>query len=323
MKDTAQILESIRPTLESLEPGRHFYHKRKWIYLTLLFVPLAGILSLFFFVDSPVFVGIGAAIWFIIGIVLYQIRAGSVARAFKSKYKNTVVPPLLNTIDSQLGYEPEGGIGSGVFVDSELYKTQPDRYSTEDLIRGRYGETSLMLAEIHAEDRQTTTDSEGRTRTRYVTIFKGLMLVADFHKHFQGRTFVFPDKAEKLFGGVGRFFQKLSGRKSTDLIQLEDPEFEKAFAVHATDEIEARYILSTSMMRRLLDMKSRFGDDVRVGFKNSSVYLAVPHREAFLEPKLGTEATDPEQVEQFLGQLRYFLDTIEELNLNTRIWSKE
>ncbi|NIP92937.1 MAG: DUF3137 domain-containing protein, partial [Akkermansiaceae bacterium] len=61
------------------------------------------------------------------------------------------------------------------------------------------------------EDKRTRTDSKGRTQTYWVTIFKGLLVVADFHKHFKSEVTVMPDFAESAFGRIGRFFQKLGG----------------------------------------------------------------------------------------------------------------
>ena len=310
------------PTLERLEPDRLLYLKRQRIYLTVLLVPLIGLIGAGVAAGSEVGFFIGAGVWFVIGIILYQIRAGSIASRFKKQYKLSVIPQLVKSIDSQLEYSPDSGLSASSFTGSELFTKGPDRYQSEDLIHGKFGETYLQLAEVHAEDRQTTTDSKGRTKTRYVTIFKGLLLIADFHKHFSGRTFVLPDTAEKLFGRFGRHFQKFGGRRETDLVHLEDPEFERLFATYSTDEIECRYILSTSMMRRLLEMRERFGKDVRVGFKDSSIVLAVPHSQAFLEPSTSCSATDDTQVRSMLHQLQYFLDTVEELDLNTRIWSK-
>ncbi|MEM9018776.1 MAG: DUF3137 domain-containing protein, partial [Verrucomicrobiota bacterium] len=288
-----------------------------------LLVPFFPLIGLVFLTDANIFVFIGMGVWLLIGLSLYSIRAGSIATRYKKNYKNEVIPRLLALIDPQLGHLPESGIPSSLFVASELYTSKPDRYSTEDLITGKYGKTNLQLAEVHAEDRRTTTDSKGRTRTSYVTIFDGLFLIADFHKHFHGRTFIFPDKAESLFGGVGRFFQKMGGRSGTSLIQLEDPEFEEKFAVYSTDEVEVRYLLSTAMMLRILEMQARFGRDVRLAFKDSSLILAVPHSKPFLEPRTSTPATDWKQAANMLTDLRFFLETIEELDLNTRIWTKE
>ncbi len=322
MRGFEQIVDETLPTLEGLENDRQLYLKRRRVYLPVLLVPLIGLVGAGLAAGSELTLFIGAGVWFVVGTILYQVRAGSLASRFKKQYKLSVIPRLLQSIDSQLEYSPDRGLSADSFVGSELYTKRPDRYRSEDLIHGKYGATYLQLAEIHAEERQTTTDSKGHTKTRYVTIFRGLLLLADFHKHFSGRTFVLPDTAEKLFGRFGRHFQKFGGRRETDLVHLEDPEFERLFATYSTDEVECRYILSTSMMRRLLEMRERFGKDVRVGFKDSNIVLAVPHSHAFLEPSTSSPATDDTQVKSMLHQLRYFLDTVEELDLNTRIWSK-
>lgn len=323
MRDVADIIQQMMPTLERLEPARQLYRRRQKTYLLILFLPLFALIAVSFTIEASVIGFIIAGVWFVIGILLYQFRAASHGRMYILHYKRTVIPALLGTIDPNLQYDPKSGIPSSTFVGTELYQTSPDRYNTEDLIHGNYGKTYLQLAEIDAEERRTRTDSKGRSETCYVTIFDGLLLIADFHKHFHGRTFVFPDKAEKTFGSVGRFFQKMGGRRDTSLLRLEDPEFENAFAVYSTDRVEARYILSTSMMRRILDMRSRFGNEVRLGFKESCLFLSVPHSSPYLEPKTSLPATETAQVQNMLFELRYFLDTVEELDLNTRIWTKE
>lgn len=323
MIDLSKLTTELLPTLEKLEGDRRVYKTRQRIFGPIGFLLPASGATAGYFGGNMFLLVLGIILGALIGGVLYFFTAGARGAAYRRDYKNTVNSRLVSLIDPNLTYRAEGGIGADFFVASELFGKSPDRYSTEDLIEGDYGKTSLKLAEIHAEERHTSTDSEGRTRTSYSTIFKGLLLIADFHKHFQGRTFVFPDVAEKMFGKFGRNFQKLGGRKGTSLIHLEDPEFEQAFAVHSTDQTEARYVLSTSMMRRILDMKNRFGKDVRLAFKDSCVWLAVPHSKAYLEPKTNVSATDETQVQQMLEEIKTFLDTIEELNLNTRIWTKE
>ncbi len=322
MRNIDQVIDQLLQTLTDLESGRKDYISRRSRYLVLLISPLA--LLIFVALTSsqkiPWFIGSGA--WLVIGTIIYQVRVASLGHEYIRHYKKTVIPALLSAIDPNLVYNPDGGISSSTFVDTELYTTHPDRYSTEDLIQGNYGKTFLQLAEIYAEERRSRTDSDGRKETYYVTIFNGLFLIADFHKHFHGRTFILPDNSEKSFGGVARFFQKMGGRRETNLIRLEDPEFENAFAVYATDEVEARYILSTAMLRRVLDMRNRFGKDVRLAFKESCLILAVPHAKPFLEPKTSMPATDQTQIRGMLRELQLILDTIEELDLNTRIWSK-
>jgi len=318
-----EVCRELLPTLEEMEVERREYRKRRAITLPFSIL-LAGCGVAYVFFGEVGFLSILLAILGVVAsFILYHFSAGHLGATYKRNYKALVITKLVSLIDPGLSYSASSGIPALEYLQSELYTKNPDRYSTEDLIEGDYGKTSLRLAEVHAEDRQTTTDSKGRTRTRYVTIFKGLLLMADFHKEFHGRTFVFPDKAEKMFGFLGRKLQKLSGRRDTELVQLEDPEFEQAFVIHSTDQVEARYILSTSMMRRLLEMRNRFGKDVRIGFKDSCVWLAVPHSKPYLEPSTAIPATDETQIHQMLDEIKLFLDTIDELNLNTRIWSKE
>lgn len=323
MTELDSIYQRLLPTLDELEQARVAYLRRKAIFLPIaILLPVAGLgfglmakLGLFIFFLAIILGGIGG--------VIYHFNAGKLGSAYIERYKSTVLPALVSMVDPQLKFQGSGGIPKGSFIDSELFSTRPDRYNTEDLIHGYHGKTFLQLAEIHAEDERQRTDSDGKTETYYVTIFKGVLLIADFNKHFHGRTFIFPDAAEKMFGAFGRAFQKMGGRQGTDLIQLEDPEFEKAFVVHSTDQVESRYILSSAMMRRFLDVRARFGKDVRAAFKDSCLYLAVPHSHPYLEPKSSVAATERTQVQGMMEEMRMFLDVIEVLDLNTRIWTKE
>lgn len=323
MKNLDQILDHLRPTLEQLETDRQLYRKRKRVHLLWLFLPLPLFLLAGFLLETIVLLIVLPVIWLITHLTIYYYRVGKLGGAYLASYKTTVIPALAYAIDSELSYGAHQGIPESTFVGTELFNTSPDRYHTEDLIQGKYGKTFLQLAEVDAEERRTRRDSKGNRETYYVTIFDGLLLIADFHKHFHGRTFIFPDHSEKTFGNFARFFQKMGGRSDTNLIRLEDPEFENAFSVYSTDEVEARYILSTAMMRRILDMRKRFGKDIRIGFKASSLVLAVPHNRPYLEPDTSTPATDVQQIRGMLFELKYFLDTVEELDLNTRIWTKE
>lgn len=322
MKDIENVIDEVYPTLQKIEQDRLEYIKKRsntiWsVIVPALVVALIITISFFPFGIISLFVAaIGSGI-------AYHFMAGKYGASYVDSYKQIVISKLVNTVDPNLHYDSARGIEEDFFIKSELFTSNPDRYRTEDLIYGEYGKTQFHLGEIHAEDKQTSTDKDGNRKTKYVTIFKGLLLVADFHKHFQGRTFVLPDHAERTLGSLGRTLQKLGGRRGTELVQMEDPEFENEFAVHSTDQIESRYILSPALMRRLLDMKERFGKDVRVAFKDSFVWIAVPHRHPYLEPSTKTEATDSSQIHSMLGEISAFIEIIEELDLNTRIWTKE
>ncbi len=45
-------------------------------------------------------------------------------------------------------------------------------------------------------------------------------------------------------------------------IEMENPDFEKGFAVYGTDQVEARYILTPAMMGKILDFRTKVGQDI-------------------------------------------------------------
>jgi hypothetical protein len=105
-------------------------------------------------------------------------------------------------------------------------------------------------------------------------------------------------------------------------VKLEDPEFEKMFAVSSTDQIEARYILSPSMMRRLLDLRARHGNELHISFIGNHIYLALPQNSDLFEPPSLRTPLTVDAVRRIIADLQSVLCIVEELDLNTRIWSK-
>jgi hypothetical protein len=103
---------------------------------------------------------------------------------------------------------------------------------------------------------------------------------------------------------------------------MEDPEFEAEFVVYGTDQVEARYVLSTSMLRRILEIRRRWATDVRLAFLESHVYLTIAQAQDWFEPNVYRSARDPHQIQELADQIALCLHLVDELNLNTRIWSK-
>jgi hypothetical protein len=150
-------------------------------------------------------------------------------------------------------------------------------------------------------------------------MFKGLFFTADFNKKFYGKTVVLPDTAERLFGGLGSMFQKINAPRG-ELIRLEDPEFERLFVVYGDDQIESRYILSTSLMRRIVDFRGRTGKAVMLSFVGSEVFVAIPYKRALFEPSVFSRITGFDVVRECFEDLELALGIVEDLDLNTRIW---
>ena len=262
-------------------------------------------------------------IFFLVGgIIIGAIVFTFIGKGYKSQFKQQIITKIVQFAEPGLSYHPEGMIDEHTFKSSKLFTEGIDRYRGEDLVQGRIEKTDIVFSEVHAEYKTTTTDSKGRTQTQWHTIFKGLFFIADFNKHFQGQTLVLPDSAEKMFGGFGKMLQSWNiGRP--DLIKLEDPEFEREFVVYGSDQIEARYILSTSLMRRILDFKQKTGTKIYLSFTGSKVYVAVPMAKNMFEPKYFARVNDFAPILDYYRDLEFSVGIVDDLNLNTRIWTKE
>jgi len=236
------------------------------------------------------------------------------------QFKVSVISKIVAFIDPSLEYWPKGTVGPGRFVSSCIFNRVPDRLRGDDHVKGRIGTTSIEFSELHAEYKTESYSSRGRRR-HWHTIFKGLFFIADFNKAFYGITVVLPDTAEKLFGGAGTFFQSLEKSRG-ELIKLEDPEFEKLFVVYGSDQIESRYILSTSLMERIVNFRKKTGRQIYLSFVGSQVFVAVSYRKALFEPKVFSTITEFKCAEEYFDDLHLAIGIVDDLNLNTRIWSK-
>lgn len=257
----------------------------------------------------------------IIGIVGLFIVNNKQRKEFTVVFKEKIIKKIVEFINPELKYSPEGFISSGEFCKSEIFRQYPDRYNGDDLVSGKIDKTDISFSEIHAKYKTESSDDNGK-KEQWHKLFDGLFFVADFHKNFKGKYFVLPDFAEKTFGSIGKFFQKMTiGRGQ--LIHLEDPEFEKEFAVYGNDQVEARYILSSNMMRRMLDFKNRTAKNIYISFVDSSIYVAIPYSKPLFEPKFFSSVLNQKKTSEYFEDLNLVISIVEDLNLNTRIWGKE
>jgi hypothetical protein len=259
---------------------------------------------------------IAVAIGFIaLASITYRFMTQGYAKDFKSK----IITPLIGAIDSNLLYNPDFMISQHLFERSQLFNHKVDRYNGNDYVKGSIDGVPLEFSDVHAE--YQTKDSKGRTQ--WHTLFRGLFLVAEFNKYFKSKTVILPDQAEKNFGTlIGGWLQSINFSRD-DLIRLDDPEFEKAFVVYGNDPIEVRYILSHSMMKRILEFQKKITHPLFVSFVHNHIHIGIGTKKDLFEPAVFTSLLDFKQAMEYINTLRYTIGLVEELKLNEKLWSKE
>jgi hypothetical protein len=314
----------LQPILQELEKRRVKTRDRALFSGFIVFI----VITLLALAIGRALGGVAFFIIVIVGPITWWLINRGAINDYRSQFKQQVVGRLVNLYNPDLTYSPNEGITRSEFQASQIYRHRIDRYSKEDLLLGQLGATHFRFSEVHAEYKTTTTNSKGQTQTHWHTIFKGIFFIADFNKNFNGTTIVLPDTAERAWGGFGKMLQGWSaklGAQPGQLVSLEDPEFEQLFAVYSTDQVEARYILSTSLMERLVIFRNRIGQPIALSFINSCVYIAMSTNKNYFEPPslwFGSVLMQLAEIQTYLSDIQLAQGIIEDLNLNTRIWGK-
>jgi|GEM_PF-2390841 len=326
MVSTEEVLKTVTPQLKELEPVRIDYlsQNRKFLVATIPIwvITLIGFGYMLFALVDPIAIFLVCTITFIMTFIVPFIIFRKVFDGAKEKYvttyKRIVVQEILKGIDSNLIYEVKQGVLEEEFTESELYKNPNSSYNSKDLIKGYYGKTKVNFSEVCAKEEFTSGNDDS---VHYKTIFNGIYFMADCRMDFIGHTIVLPGRAENPLE------QLLTSRSKgyAKLIKMDASEFKQAFIVYSTDKMECRDILSSSMMQSILKMKSRLNSrDIKIAFKNRYVYIGVPYKNmTYLEPDMYVPATAEMQIRNFINEIERFLKIVEDLNLNTRLWTKE
>jgi hypothetical protein len=241
--------------------------------------------------------------------------------AYIARYKKEVVARIVTFVDERLRYDPDRCVSESVYKASGLFPRACDRYAGDDYVEGQLGATPVVFSELYTAYKTTKTTMNNRTKEVWHTIFRGLFFKCEFNKTFQGRTYVLPDRLEKVLGDIGAALQ----RERTvygEQVRLEDPEFERLFSVYSSDQVLARYILSTSLMARLTAFQQRTRQEMRLAFVDSNLYVSVRYKRPLFEPRIWRTLMNYQEHCFFFEAIQLVASLVDELNLNTRIWGE-
>lgn len=323
--DFAQLqADLIAGDLHSLEAERKAFTKKFWKYFFICFAFFLGVPVLInvFIPGSRIAPWIGLGVVLVVAALVLGIMYNQFYKYFKQQFKGKVIPAVVKFVDERLEYDPHRSL-IHEYSASGIFTKRADRYRAEDTISGKYDLTSFSFGEIHTEYKSVSVDKNGNRRESWHTIFKGMFFVSDFNKDFHGETMIDVDTMERYLGKLGRKLQQWNPSRRGDLVKLENPEFEKKFAVYSTDEQECRYILTPSLMERLLEMTRKINFNVAISFRNKQMYIAVSNNMDLFEPSVFGSLLKEEDYRVIITMVRLMTGIIEDLNLNTRIWTKE
>lgn len=305
---------TLKPRLESLEGLRHEVKGYVTKAGLLVGIPAAvlffnGLISLALPASLewlPTAVGfIGLFVGVAVAGIKYLIPGFTAFSNYRVRFKHEVAAEVFKIVCPTAVYAPLEGIAESVFDEPGLFSTRGG-FKSDDRVRGRIGQTPFEAADV---SRSYTT---GGKNSRTVVVFRGLFFHLDFNKTLRGVTLVDPEGAEST---------SIGDRSGLTRVTLENPAFDAKFSVWASDEVEARYILTPAMMERILALQSRTEKNLHVGFKGNRAYLGVNYGRALFEPGIAA-STSVEAIHEMAAHFALADGIVHELDLNTRIWTK-
>ena len=319
MKSVSELTDfyykTLYPVLEELENQRKSL-KSKILSIGVIYTIVVALVAFLFLyntqsVDTYIFIAVA---YIAIGGGMYKY----LVKDYTTKFKSTIIKPLIQEIDKHLNYMPNMHISQADFTRSQIFTTHPDRLSGNDYIHGKIDGITLELSDILAQKKHT--DSKGRTS--WSTFFQGLFIVCEFNKNLKSQTIILPDSAQNAFGSlVGNWLQSNNFSRN-ELVKMDNIEFEKVFVVYSNDQIEARYILTHTLMQKLLQFKKKSKHPLSLSFIGGKISMAIEYNEDLFEPSIFHSLLQYKIAMQYIHTLHLALGIVQELQLNQKLWSK-
>jgi hypothetical protein len=247
-------------------------------------------------------------LWVLLVGGMYWWASGPV-RAYRATAKDTLMPEVLKFFGDDFRFSARSPLSIRSLKPSGIIPAH-DNARTEDHITGTYKGVGLELMEAYL----TQTKKEGKKR-KTITVFKGMIVLLDIHKRFEGHTIIVKDH-----GVIGNSLKRLGVSFRLETVRLEDPTFEREFEVYSSDQVEARYLLTPSFMVRLLELRSAYeSGTLRCSFYDNRLMLMIPTISDHFEiTAIDKPATFVEDIRVILQQMDEILAIIDTLKLNER-----
>ena len=266
--------------------------------------------------------GLGALVMSVVMVIIFYRLSH---KHYSVYYKQMVVPPLVQQVLNQSKVEPDGAAADNectfdhedcIDFDKLLeiplfhkYNHEKVSYTGEDLFSGWLGNTEFQFSDFVIKRNR---DLVVVDQDVDVTVFRGLVFIADFHKAFEGTVTLMTRRGKKYK------HQTMVGSPMKTISY----EFDKMFKVTTTDEITARYLLPVNMLERLVALRKLFPQKGMAICLHDGLMAISIHDVDFFEIK-GLSKLKSKGVKRTYDEIKAIIDIVDILNLNLRIWGKQ
>ena len=227
---------------------------------------------------------------------------------YKTSIKGKIFPRILE-FAGDFVYKPNY---SAPFAQYKKYDIlppfDPPVSFSEDYVKGTYNNVNIEFFEARL--------MRGAHFKGKKAVFNGVIAKISVNKKFSSKTVIRADK--------GSFGDWVSGRKlpeNQEVVRLEDPVFDKLFNVYSNDQIEARYLLTTTFMERLIEVEKAFGSQkIECCFYKQYLVMAIHLIKDWFEPGPITEIEDfQDDSKNLLADINSIFNICDTLQMDSEI----
>lgn len=265
------------------------------------------------------------------GLIPYAFYHDKQKQLYKKMYREIIVKRLVEGTDPKAFYTPEADFVDE-FMDSDVFgltKFLAGKYRGDDLVETTYGITPFRFFNL-----QTKTIRKNKD------MFKGVFLVGDLKRKFQGSTTITPNVLGR--GKISNMLAKaMGGTKS--FIETDHPEFEKYFKAYSDNYHEVDDILNYDFMESILEFRDKISPDytgttvvtsmytLKINVKYQRIYMAfdfskgkrmISKKQLFELPKLVRSTDFRQLLQQSHEQLTIITEMMRDINSGNVEWAK-
>lgn len=257
--------------------------------------------------DQEVFYQIGLYADFLFTVWLFM-KPFWIAKDFENEIKKQIMPSVFKNV-KDFKWQEKSDISTDLLRRFELFDKIQVR-EDDDCFKGEYKDVEFDICE-----------SSLKESARTPAYFKGVLVCLNLKdSSYKGFTLIKQGRINQLKRNLYKPISDLN-KKDIQQVHLEDVDFEKRFNAYSTDQVEARYLLTTAFMERFKNLAFVFNaDKIEASFSGNYVLIAIYTRKDLF--KLGNITKPVYNFNQFKTMIDEFvsiLELIDELKLNQNI----
>ena len=90
--------------------------------------------------------------------------------------------------------------------------------------------------------------------------------------------------------------------------------------LYSLDQVQARYILSTSLKSKLVKFYKKTNRNIYVSFIYDTIYIAIEYPDGIFEPNLFQSMVKITPLLKYFEAIHLMLEIVENLKLDRKIW---